>query len=538
LGVEKQEVPTMSVANDVVKSILLAAFDGESLYTIFVGEPALCWFRWSASDALLAALAGAGVSSKDAVLDFVSNALDSFAWPRCDSPVGPCVFTLVAEAREPPDGFSALYGNVDKRMPGKDVLVFCVRPADLQLGALSANGVREFCELFKSRFFYRQERDGRVPLAPTASPLSDVTTLVTHLSTALCAPRGTALATPPVSLFCFEWEASSPECLVFGDDIEANVCVVSLRLRKATYSTDLRLFVTTTTFSGLASMGWLHDNGAQLFFDTERTVFANRHAILAVYREERARYVRDPWSLVVDWLDLKRHPLVRDSHWRALAKARIWVGSVALGLVRDELFGQDVLQRATAKGDAAAQIMRLVAARRQVSILSDKFDNLIADAWHSRLFWLTSAFSSRAQAVVLTADEEKVGFDRVRMVYEAYHAQANYDCKWLIEQICDASTMPYALPALEFRANQLEFVTELSKAATVNEDGELLWSGHRLVEMYRRDSAATRPTRDVERRLLADAIEKRLFRHAPPSRLVSARNALGLLAGWPASGVD
>lgn len=230
-----------AVANDVVKSILLAAFDGESLYTIFAGEPALCWFRWSASDALLAALAGAGVSSKDAVLDFVSNALDSFAWPRCDSPVGPCVFTLVAEAREPPDGFSALHGNVDKRMPGKDVLVFCVRPADLQLGALSANGVREFCELFKSRFFYWQERDGRVPLAPTASPLSDVTTLVTHLSTAQCAPRGTALATPPVSLFCCEWETSSPECLVFGDDIEANICVVSLRLRKATYSSDLRL---------------------------------------------------------------------------------------------------------------------------------------------------------------------------------------------------------------------------------------------------------------------------------------------------------
>lgn len=143
-------------------------------------------------------------------------------------------------------------------------------------------------------------------------------------------------------------------------------------------------------------MGWLHDSGAQLFSNAERAVFANRHAILAVYREERARYVRDPWSLVVDWLDLKRYPLVRDSHSRALAKARIWVGSVALGLVRDEMFGQDVLQRATAKGDAAAQIMRLVAARRQVAILSDKFDNLIAEAWHWRLFWLTSAFSSRA----------------------------------------------------------------------------------------------------------------------------------------------
>jgi hypothetical protein len=49
LGVEKQEVPTMSAANDVVKSILLTAFDGESLYTIFTGEPALCWFRLSAS---------------------------------------------------------------------------------------------------------------------------------------------------------------------------------------------------------------------------------------------------------------------------------------------------------------------------------------------------------------------------------------------------------------------------------------------------------------------------------------------------------
>jgi hypothetical protein len=235
---------------------------------------------------------------------------------------------------------------------------------------------------------------------------------------------------------------------------------------------------------------------------------------------------------------LERHPLARDSHWRALAKARIWVGSTALGVVRDESFGQDVLQRATAKGDAAAQIVRLIAARRRMAALTDKFDNLIAAAWHWRLFSLKNAFSSSVQAVALTADEEKVGFDRVRMVYEAYHAQANYDCKWLIEQICDASTMPYALPALEFRANQLEFVTELSKAATVNEDGELLWSGHRLVEMYRRDSAATRPTRDVERRLLADAIEKRLFRHAPPSRLVSARNALGLLAGWPASGVD
>lgn len=143
--------------------------------------------------------------------------------------------------------------------------------------------------------------------------------------------------------------------------------------------------------------------------------------------------------------------------------------------------------------------------------------------------------SAAAQAVVLTADEEKVGFDRVRMVYEAYHAQADYDCKHLIEQICNASMMPYALPALEFRANQLEFVEELSKPATVNEDGELLWAGLPLVQMYRRDSAATRPTRDEERRLLADAIEKRLFCNAPPSRSVSAGklSPCGLLSEWP-----
>lgn len=185
----------MSLANGIVKSILLTAFDGESLYTIFTGEPALCWFRWSASDTLVAALAAAGLSSKDAVLDFVSNALDSFAWPRCDSPVGPCVFTLVAEGRK---NTSALYDSVDKRLPGRDVLIYCVRPADLQLGALTAKGVGEFCKEFKTRFYW-QERDGRVPLAPTASPLRDVTTLATHLSTALCAPRRTTLATPPVA---------------------------------------------------------------------------------------------------------------------------------------------------------------------------------------------------------------------------------------------------------------------------------------------------------------------------------------------------
>jgi hypothetical protein len=134
----------------------------------------------------------------------------------------------------------------------------------------------------------------------------------------------------------------------------------------------------------------------------------------------------------------------------------------------------------------------------------------------------------------LTPEEELVGFDRVRMYFNAYHAQTDWHCKQAIEAISYAATMPFALPALEYRHNQLEFVQELSKPAVEDDDGELLWPGFAFVDRYRGEiTAAVRPTAVEQRHLLADAIEKRLIRHASPSRLRAPSQHVGPLSQWP-----
>jgi hypothetical protein len=360
------------LASEIVKSILLTAFDGEALYTIFAGDPVVCWFHWSGSDSMLAELAAVGIDSKDGVLRFVSDALESFPWPRSDAPDAPAcgspfVFTMVAEAPESPQGASAHFGFSDKRLLGKELLIYCVRPADLRVGPFfSAEGVRELCERFKCHF--DQFNRDTVSLPPNSSPFGSAVALAAGVLAAIQAPRGVSIPSPQVSLDWCEWEKCAPECLVVGDDVEANVCVVSPRLRTHKNGVeDQRLFVTTKTYSGLASMGWVHDSATMEFSDAERAVFADRFAILRVYCSLREHYKANPWALVVDWLNLKV-AYSHDSHQRALAKAQFFVGNVALAVVRDTSYCQAVLARAIVKGDAAEQIIRLVASLRIASL--------------------------------------------------------------------------------------------------------------------------------------------------------------------------